>query len=110
MARDPESSLFVGLGHFVVALDARTGAERWRTKLKNTGFVGVLWDGEALYAASAGELWRIDPRTGEPLWHNDMKGLGLGVATLASERLPNASGGIEAAKQQATGSGGSAGA
>jgi outer membrane protein assembly factor BamB len=100
MARDPQQQLFVGIGHHVVALDARTGAELWRSKVKNTGFVTVLWDGEALIAASAGEVYRLDPRTGDVLWHNPMPGLGFAVATLASDRqplaLPNAVGAAKA--------------
>jgi outer membrane protein assembly factor BamB len=101
MVRDPRLALYVGIGHFVVALDAATGAELWRSKLKNTGFVSVLWDGEALVAASAGEVYRLDPRTGDVLWHNEMKGLGMGVVTLASERLPNANGQVEPARSAA---------
>jgi outer membrane protein assembly factor BamB len=94
MVRDPQLLLFVGIGHFVVALDRRTGTEVWRAGLKRAGFVSVLWDGDALVAASAGEIYRLDPRTGAVLWHNEMPGLGLGVVTLASERASTGGDGV----------------
>lgn len=76
--------LFVGIKHSVVALDPRDGGEVWRTKLKGSLFVGVFWDGEALFASTQGEVFRLDPGTGTVLWQNPMKGLGLGVVTMAS--------------------------
>jgi outer membrane protein assembly factor BamB len=67
-------------------LDDRTGAEIWRAELHGSDYVTVLWDGEALLAANNGEVWRLEPETGAVLWHNDLKGLGRGLVSLASSR------------------------
>lgn len=90
MPRDPQMLLFVGIKKAVVALDHRTGVEVWRAELRASDYVSVLWDGEALFASSRGEVWRLDPRTGGVLWHNELKGLGWGIASLASSRAREA--------------------
>jgi outer membrane protein assembly factor BamB len=91
MPRDPRTLIFVGIKNSVVALDARTGDELWRTKLRGmTSFVTVLWDGEFLVAATYGEVFGLDWRDGTITWHNKLKGLGLGLVTLASSRAPTA--------------------
>lgn len=86
MPRDPQVSIFVGIKNCVIALDDRTGAERWRTALRSSDYVSVLWDGEALLAACGGEVWRLDPEGGQVVWHNELKGLGRGLVSLASGR------------------------
>ena len=88
MPRDLPSLIYVGIKNSVVALDAATGAELWRAKLKGSDFVTVLFDGQSLVAANAGEVFALDPQNGAVLWHNNMKGLGLGIVSLASSRLP----------------------
>jgi outer membrane protein assembly factor BamB len=81
--------IFVGIKNSVVALDARTGDEVWRAKLRGmTSFVTVLWDGEFLVAATYGEVFGLDWRDGTITWNNKMKGFGLGLVTLASSRVP----------------------
>ena len=74
--------LLVGLAGQVVAIDATTGAERWRTKLTRSNFVQVARDENRIYAASAGQLFCLDPSTGAILWRNSLKGLGYGIASL----------------------------
>lgn len=88
MPRDPRVLIYVGIKNVVVALDDRSGDEVWRTPLRGSDFVTVLWDGEALLAANSGEVWRLDPESGEEIWHNKLTGLGRGVVSLASSRLP----------------------
>lgn len=91
MPRDPQVLVFVGIKHAVIALDERSGAEVWRAELRSGDYVTILWNGEALLAANAGEVWRLDPASGAVLWHNQLKGLGRGLASLASSRLPGTS-------------------
>ena len=55
--------VYVGIKNAVVALDDRTGAEIWRTQLHGSDYVTMLWDGEALFAANSGEVWRLDPQS-----------------------------------------------
>lgn len=43
----------------------------------------VIEDGE-LYAATKGELFRLDPATGAILWQNGLQGLGWDLITIAS--------------------------
>lgn len=88
MPRDPRILVFVGIKNAVVALDEKTGSEVWRTEVRAAGFVYVMWDGAALYAASAGEVWRLKPETGDFIWHNELKGLGRGLLSIASTRAP----------------------
>jgi outer membrane protein assembly factor BamB len=88
MPRDSQVFLYVGIKNSVVALDDRTGAEVWRTQLRGSDYVTVLWDGEALVAANSGEVWRLDPLTGAVLWRNELKGFGRGLVSLASSRRP----------------------
>lgn len=86
MPRDPQILIFVGIKNSVVALDDRGGAEVWRAQLRSSDHVTVLWDGEALLAANGGEVWRLDPASGEVVWHNELKGMGRGLVSLASGR------------------------
>ena len=96
MPRDPRIMIFVGIKNVVVALDERNGDEIWRATLRGSDFVTVLWDGEALLAANSGEVWRLDPESGEEIWHNRLTGLGRGVVSLASTRVPQQSSGTDA--------------
>ena len=97
MPRDPQLFVYVGIKSSVIALDDRTGAEVWRTQLRGSDFVSVLWDGAALIAANSGEVWRLDPQTGAVLWHNELKGFGRGMVSLASTRMPTTSTDMDAA-------------
>ena len=102
MPRDPQMLIYVGVKNTVVAVDDRTGTEIWRRELVGSDFVTVLWDGEALIAANRGEVFRLDPQSGAVLWHNELKGLGRGLISLASSRGGQASGGahVAATKQK----------
>ena len=88
MPRDPQVLLFIGVKRFILALDERTGVEVWRTELHSGDYVTVHWDGESLFASNAGEVWRLDPKTGAIIWNNELKGLGRGIVSLASSRRP----------------------
>ena len=92
MPRDQRLLLYIGIKGRVVALDRISGDEVWRTELRSSEFVTTLWDGDALFAATSGEAWRLNPKNGEVLWHNSMKGLGRGVVSLASSAAVGSSG------------------
>ena len=77
------TAVFVGIGGAVVALDRATGQEVWRAKL-SSDFVNVVLDEGELYAATKGELFCMDPTSGQVRWHNPLKGLGRGLVTIAS--------------------------
>lgn len=86
MPREPQQLLFVGIKDVVIALNPIDGREVWRAKLKRGDFVTVLWDGENLFAANNGEVFRLDPASGAIIWTHPMKGLRTGVVSLASLR------------------------
>ena len=98
--RDPQILIFVGIKNAVVALDDRTGVEVWRAALRSSDYVAVLWDGVALLAANAGEVWRLDPADGSVLWHNELTGMGRGLMTLASTRLGGPPAGADLAAEK----------
>jgi outer membrane protein assembly factor BamB len=86
MKIDPRSLIFAGIRECVVALDAETGDLVWRTELAQKGYTSIMWDGEKLIATNAGEVYRLEPRYGEIMWRNELKGLGRGLVSLASGR------------------------
>ena len=90
MARARNSLVYVGLKSHVVAFDRKKGIEVWRQALparykSSSSFVNVVRDRDGLFATCAGELFALDPATGELLWHDQLKGLGTGLVTLATD-------------------------
>jgi outer membrane protein assembly factor BamB len=77
--------IYIGICGNVLAVDRATGVEIWRSNLKSGDFVNVVLQDEQLYATTQGELFRLDPATGHVMWHNPLKGLGLGVVTIAGQ-------------------------
>lgn len=61
--------LFQETGNTITCLDAATGRSRWATELETpiTRFAGIARRDERVYAASQGELFVLDARTGEAL-------------------------------------------
>jgi outer membrane protein assembly factor BamB len=78
-----QGAVYIGIHGTVVALDAATGTELWRTTVKGAQFVNVALVDGGLYASASGELFALDPATGQILWNNKLKGLGLGLVTIA---------------------------
>jgi hypothetical protein len=76
--------LVIGIGGNAVGIDAATGAELWRTKLKGGDFVTVHDAGAHVLAGAAGELFCLEASTGRMLWKNRLKGLGTGLITFVS--------------------------
>jgi outer membrane protein assembly factor BamB len=100
MPRDLRSFVYVGIKSCVVALDRDRGDELWRVDLRSADYVTVLWDGTGLFAANSGEVWRLDPATGATIWHNQMKGLGRGLVSLASSLMPSIATDADSAEQK----------
>jgi outer membrane protein assembly factor BamB len=94
MADIPRDRIFIGVHGCVVALEATTGREVWRTKLRGQGFVTAGLLGGRLLAATSGRLFSLDPVTGAVLWENRLKGLGFGLISVAGV---GANGALEAA-------------
>ena len=77
--------VFVGIGKSVVALNRATGEQVWATRLKGYDFVNVVLDGGKIFASTCGEIFCLDPFTGDVLWHNPLKGFGTGLASIATD-------------------------
>ena len=78
-----QGRIYIGIRGAVLALDAATGTEIWRTSVKGADFVNVALVDGGLYASARGELSALDPSTGQILWNNKLKGLGTGLVTIA---------------------------
>ncbi len=85
--------LFINIKGSVVALNRATGQQVWVTHLKGSDFVNVVVDNGTIVASCYGEVFCLDPLTGNGRWHNPLKGFGWGLATIATEdavRIGNA--------------------
>ncbi len=77
--------VFIGIKGSIVALNRATGQQVWATHLKGSDFVNVVLQNGTLLASCYGEIFCLDPLTGDGLWHNPLKGFGVGLATIAIE-------------------------
>jgi outer membrane protein assembly factor BamB len=80
--------IYVGIKGRVAALDYNTGAILWQTSLAGSYFVNVVEDGNRVFALSQGEAYCLDAANGTILWHNPLKGCGLGLGSLVVPGRP----------------------
>jgi len=86
-ARDAGNLVFVSFNSRVAALDRETGELIWKWKSpKGSGLPVILLDGDRLIVSVQGYMYCLDPVTGDELWQNPLKGLGIGTPCLASAR------------------------
>src|SRR6476660_8088331 len=78
-------TIVIGIRGTVLGLDSETGVEVWRTSLKGLNFVNVVLDGNRVLATARGELFCLNRKSGQLLWHNPLKGLGQGLIAIATE-------------------------
>lgn len=79
------SLVYVGFNSRVVCLHRDTGEIVWQWKSPaGSGFVATLLDADRLIASVQGYMYALDALTGELLWSNPLKGMGLGVPSLTS--------------------------
>jgi outer membrane protein assembly factor BamB len=77
--------VFIGIAGSVLGLNRATGQKVWATHLKGSDFVNVVLHDEAVLASCDGEIFCLDPLTGNARWHNPLKGFGTGLATIATD-------------------------
>jgi outer membrane protein assembly factor BamB len=82
--RPTRELLYLGVRDTVLAFDLETGQELWNVKLAGSTFTHVVRTGNRLIATNKGEVWCLDAETGTVLWHNPLKGLGLGLISVAT--------------------------
>lgn len=80
--------IFIGIKGSVIALNRATGEQVWTTRLKGSDFVNVVLQDGKLFASCYGEIFCLDPLTGGGIWHNPLKGFGIGLATIAPQDQP----------------------
>ena len=80
--------VFIGIRGSVVALIRATGEQVWAVPLKGMNFVNVIVEDDRVLASCHGEIYCLDSLTGNVLWHNRLKGHGIGLATIATENNP----------------------
>jgi len=80
--------VFIGIKGSVVALNCATGEQIWATHLKGSDFVNLVLEDRAVLASCCGEIFCLDPFTGNARWHNPLKGFGRGLATIATTQNP----------------------
>jgi outer membrane protein assembly factor BamB len=94
-----DNMVFVGIKGTAIALDRSTGKILWQTHLTGSSFVQLVLDGDNLYATTQGEVFCLDPITGDGRWHNELKGYGLGLASIVTAKGANCSGTILMAEE-----------
>ena len=93
--------IFTGFNSRVAALNRDTGETVWMWKSPHgTGYTTVMLDGDRLIVSVEGYTYALDPLSGQVLWYNQLAGMGLGVATLASIRAMAPNPGAEAAEEE----------
>jgi outer membrane protein assembly factor BamB len=81
------SLIFVGFNSRVAALDRTSGQVVWKWKSpKGSGLAALLLDGDRLIVSVQGYTYCLDPLSGDVIWTNPLKGMGLGTTCLASAR------------------------
>ncbi len=78
-----QKNLFIGIKGHVVCIQKSDGNERWRTKLRSSDITSVMVTDDAIIATTGGYLYALNPISGNVLWENPLKGLGMGVSTLS---------------------------
>ncbi len=77
----------MGFNSRLVALDRESGELVWTWKAPHgSGIPALLLDGDRLIVSLQGYTYCLDPTTGEQIWYNPLKGMGLGTPCLASAR------------------------
>lgn len=96
--------LYIGIGSHVAAIQALTGKELWRTKLKRgASYTTVSIRRDGLFAGASGHLYCLDPTTGAIRWHSELPGLGMGLITFGNTDPAAAASAADAASAAAAG-------
>ncbi len=111
MNRTVNDFVYVGFNRQVIALDRYTGEIIWDWKAPKSGFTSLLLDGDRLIVSVNGYMYCLEPLHGDVVWTNELKGYGVGIATMASAAgSTGAAGGAAQAQQQAAAAAGAAAA
>ncbi len=95
--------IYAGTGRFVLALDAETGSELWRTRLPSSmsSIVSLMLDGPSLYVGHSGSIYRLSAQTGAIEWTNGLPRTGYNPVMMAAAGVVSSMGAAIAAAQLA---------
>ena len=78
-------NLYAGISRWVICVRKQDGKELWRTKLpKRSSITTILIEEESVFAAAAGIVYAMNPRSGDIRWQSAL-GVGRGVCILGNE-------------------------
>lgn len=103
-------NIIIGMKGRVLGVNKANGERMWETHLKSSGFVNVYVESDRVYASTRGELFCLEARSGQLLWHNKMKGLGYGTVCFGWDPANQAAQSAHLAAQQQAAAGAGAGA
>ena len=84
MANKP-NLVYAGIKGSVIAFDQKSGTRIWEAGLAGRAFVTLLVDGDRIFAATQGEIFCLRAADGEVLWHDPLRGYGLGLMSVATQ-------------------------
>jgi outer membrane protein assembly factor BamB len=76
--------IYLGVKGTALALNRGNGEILWSTRLAGGEFVNLMLDGEMVLATTKGEIFCLDAKSGNLLWRNQLRGMGLGLITIAT--------------------------
>lgn len=93
MPMDITELVFAGFNSRVVAMSRETGevAWTWKSPKGMSQYVAVMLDCDILIVSISGYMFGLDPLTGQTIWHNPLKGTGIGTPSLCSIRANSGS-------------------
>jgi outer membrane protein assembly factor BamB len=83
--------VYLGVKAHVVCINAVTGEEIWRTKIKRSQLISIVVEEGLIVAHAGGQLFGLDKSSGKVLWNNKLPGLGYGYCFLATENSSSSS-------------------
>jgi len=83
-------TIVVGLKGKALAVETARGEIVWQTPLRGSSFVALTVVARDLFASTGGHLYCLDVTTGEPRWHDELRGLGIGLVCVGAGNLERA--------------------
>lgn len=82
---NPSNYIYLGIKAHVVCINANSGEEIWRTKVKKSELIPIIVLDDLIIAHAHGHLFGLNKKDGAILWENGLKGLGYGYCLMGAE-------------------------
>lgn len=94
--------VYVGIRGMVVAMRKDNGEIAWSVDLRRgSSFVPLIVEDDHVFAVSGGEVTCLDGATGALIWHNPLKGYGMGYALIGGSSNQGAASAVAATEAAA---------